>query len=149
MQKFCPECHNAAGALEAKIARLECLHMRAVPDVLEKIEPVYAAIGQRVLSERMRAGWTQQDLACQAGLSRTSIANVELGRQRLMLHQIVMLADVFSISVGELVGLTIDTRGTDEVKSLRRDLGEARRRIAKLEAMIGSIGERCSSALSE
>ena len=108
-------------------------------DGIEKIEPVYVAIGQRVLDERNRAGWTQQDLACQVGLSRTSIANAELGRQRLMLHQIMMLADVFGVSVGELVGLSIDTRGGDEVRSLRRDLGAARKRIAALEAMITRV----------
>ena len=109
----------------------------ATADVIDGIEPLYVALGHRVLDERNRAGWTQQDLACQVGLSRTSIANIELGRQRLMLHQIVALADAFGVSVGDMCGLSIETRGGDDVRPLRRELGTARRRIAALETAAG------------
>jgi transcriptional regulator with XRE-family HTH domain len=104
------------------------------------IEPIYQRLGAAVLELRTEAGWTQQDLAGQIGLTRASVANVETGRQRLMLHQIEALADVFNVSIGRLLGVAIDTATESErVKKLRSDLAEARADKASLAVRLDKI----------
>lgn len=115
----------------------------------DTIEPIYVALGAAVFKQRCLAGWTQQDLAGQVGLSRTSIANVELGQQRLMLHQIVALADAFSISVGDLLGVGIAAeRDGVSKKALRDEIVELRRSAAALRGALSSIAEKAASAAS-
>lgn len=108
------------------------------------IEPIYVAIGQRVMEERHKAGWTQHDLACQVGLARTSVANVELGRQRLMLHHVLAFSDVLSIPPGELLGAGIAVHNADATrKQLRDEIHALRRRVSDLEGVLSSISRKC------
>lgn len=105
--------------------------------MLDEMQRCYVDLGKRVLEERLRAGWTQQDLACQIGMSRTSIANVELGRQRLMLHQIIDLAAVLNVPMGTLLG--VELASVDSAKSLRQELASERRQTALLENKLRRI----------
>lgn len=113
----------------------------------EKIEPLYVAIGQRVLEERIKAGWTQQDLCGQVRLERSSIANIELGRQRVMLHQIFDLAEVLSIPLDDLLGVSIQAaRDDDDKKALRGQIIKLRRRVAELETALRGISSKALDA---
>ena len=58
-------------------------------------EPVYRAIGARIEQMRNALGWTQDDLSKKVGLSRGSIANIETGRQRILLHDVETIAGAF------------------------------------------------------
>lgn len=44
---------------------------------------------------RTTLGWTQEDLAKKIGLTRTSVVNIEAGRQRVLLHDIEKIAGAF------------------------------------------------------
>ena len=57
-----------------------------------EIEPVYQAVGARVRMIREALGRDQASLAKAVGLTRTSIVNLEAGRQRVQLHQLSKLA---------------------------------------------------------
>ena len=50
----------------------------------------YAEIGRRVRLARERLGLTQDYLAIQIMLSRTSVTNIEKGRQKVLAHTICM-----------------------------------------------------------
>lgn len=67
------------------------------------IEAVHAAVGTRVRYIRETLGITQQDLARRVKLTRTSIANIEAGRQRLQLHTVEQLAAALSTSPRNLL----------------------------------------------
>src|ERR1700710_3129159 len=54
---------------------------------------VYRALGERIRNERLKRNITQDELASRVGLTRTSITNVEKGRQRLLVHTLVQIAD--------------------------------------------------------
>lgn len=54
--------------------------------------PVYVAFGEFVRETRMRAGLRQEDLGAKVGLTRTSIVNIEQGRQRVMLDDLFIFA---------------------------------------------------------
>lgn len=67
------------------------------------IEPVYRLIGLKIEHTRTVLGWTQLELSKKVGLTRTSIANIEAGRQRILLHDIEKFSAVFQMSAKQLL----------------------------------------------
>lgn len=63
----------------------------------------YAAVGSRIQGYRKQRGLTQTDLAEAVGLKRSSLCNVEAGRQHPLLHTFVMLAQVLGVSIADLM----------------------------------------------
>jgi len=59
------------------------------------LEPCYRAFGLWVRRRRLRSDLTQQALADRLRVSREWVAGVEGGFQRVMLHQVLALADLF------------------------------------------------------
>lgn len=59
------------------------------------VEPVYRQLGAKVQQMRDVLGWTQEELASKVGLNRTSIANIEAGSQRILLHDVETFAKAF------------------------------------------------------
>jgi transcriptional regulator with XRE-family HTH domain len=58
----------------------------------KNIEPVYKAIGSRIAMMRELLDITQTDLASRMTITRPSLANIEAGRQRILVHQIQTIA---------------------------------------------------------
>lgn len=69
------------------------------------IEPVYEAFGRLVRARRIQLGWTQERLggALGAGMTRASIANIEAGKQRALLHTAIELAAALEIPLADLL----------------------------------------------
>ena len=61
-------------------------------------EPVYVSFGELVKAKRLERGWTQTDLAEKVGLSRTSVTNIVIGRQRVLLSDLFEFARAFGVS---------------------------------------------------
>ena len=55
-------------------------------------DSVYKAFGRAVATRRKALDFTQATLAGKVGMSRASIANIESGRQNVLLHQVYALA---------------------------------------------------------
>jgi transcriptional regulator with XRE-family HTH domain len=71
-------------------------------DVSEK--ELYRRLGRAVAERRAELGLTQGQIAAQLGLSRASVANLENGRQRIMVHQLYALANALKFkSILDLV----------------------------------------------
>lgn len=66
-------------------------------------ERLYELIGQRVSEERKKLDWTQSQLAAQSGLSRTAIANIEVGRQRVTLHSLFAIGEALGVDYRTLI----------------------------------------------
>lgn len=65
---------------------------------------IYRRLGREVAKRREKLGLTQAKVAEQLGLSRASLANLENGRQRIMVHQLFRLVDVLDLkSILDLV----------------------------------------------
>lgn len=62
------------------------------------IEPVYRAFGCRVEMVRLTLGMSQLDLAKRVKLSRTSVTNIEAGRQRVLLADVEKFSSAFGLS---------------------------------------------------
>lgn len=67
------------------------------------IEPIYRQFGGKVESLRNVLGLTQLDLAKRVGLTRGSIANIELGRQRVLLADVEKFAQAFATTPKNLM----------------------------------------------
>lgn len=65
---------------------------------------LYRRLGRAVAERRRMLGLTQSDVAEKLGLSRASLANLENGRQRIMVHQLFGLVNALKLrSILELV----------------------------------------------
>ena len=49
---------------------------------------IYVTLGEAVLVRRKHVGLTQAQVAKKIGVSRESVANIEAGRQRVLLHHV-------------------------------------------------------------
>jgi transcriptional regulator with XRE-family HTH domain len=67
-------------------------------------DPVYKAFGNAVSARRKALALTQAQLANKVKMSRASIANIESGRQNVLLHHVYALAAALDFTkVGELL----------------------------------------------
>jgi transcriptional regulator with XRE-family HTH domain len=77
-------------------------------------------LGSRIRVLRLSAGLTQFDLAAAAGLSRTSVTNIEAGRQDPDVVTWSRIARRLNVSVEDLVtGLGEGVRVVDWAQALR------------------------------
>ncbi len=67
------------------------------------LEQFLASLGGRVQVERRRRGWSQAQLASQAGLDRTYVSAVERGRQNLTVGAVLKLAVALRVPLRQLL----------------------------------------------
>jgi transcriptional regulator with XRE-family HTH domain len=65
--------------------------------------PLYAALGARIRQLRKSQGLGQEQLADLVGVTRTSITNIEAGRQRVPLDRIYDIADALDVQAVDLL----------------------------------------------
>jgi transcriptional regulator with XRE-family HTH domain len=59
---------------------------------------IYRLLGRNVAAHRNNRKLTQAQVAERIGLTRASLANIETGRQRAMLHHVYELVDALKLS---------------------------------------------------
>jgi transcriptional regulator with XRE-family HTH domain len=89
---------------------------------------IYRLIGSRIAARRKELRLKQAEVAAQIGLTRASLANIEKGRQKVMLHQIYRIAEALRIeTILDLVPRRFSTDLSDQpvkfaVHDMREDL---------------------------
>jgi transcriptional regulator with XRE-family HTH domain len=70
-----------------------------------KVEPFYTDVGRRIRDQRNKAGITQEQLArlLSPPTTRVSVANIEGGNQRILVHTLVQLAAVLNVQVTDIL----------------------------------------------
>lgn len=70
-------------------------------ELAENNNRIYAIVGSKIQTHRVRLSMTQKEFAeyllPEVKLCRTSITNLELGKQRIMLHDLVAMANKLNI----------------------------------------------------
>ncbi|GAA4893128.1 hypothetical protein GCM10023203_54010 [Actinomycetospora straminea] len=107
--------------------------LRVVRTDHDDVDRFYREFGERLHDKRVQAGMSQEALGAAVGLNRTSISNIEKGRQRLLMHQLPVLAGLLSTTTEDLLpaapapdalgGLTGADR--DAVNAIRQARGAA------------------------
>jgi transcriptional regulator with XRE-family HTH domain len=72
---------------------------------MDDVSGFYEEVGRRIRAARKRVSprMTQQGLANLAALTRTSITNVEKGRQKVLLHTLADIATALQVEPGSLL----------------------------------------------
>ena len=71
--------------------------------IIMQIKLIYKELGRRLRKARKDAHLTQNAVAERVGLSRTSITNIEKGRQHIPIHTLMSLADAVGVHPEELL----------------------------------------------
>ena len=58
----------------------------------------YRELGRRIRDARKKGRLTQEALATKISLTRTTVTNIEKGRQQLLVHTLVDIADALSVA---------------------------------------------------
>ena len=66
-------------------------------------DDLHAALGKKIRERRQASGLTQMELADRVSISRTSLTNMELGRQRLLIDQLYKMAEVLNAKPQDLL----------------------------------------------
>ena len=69
-------------------------------------EEISRSLGRRVATLRADLGWTQQELADRAGVSRVAVSHIEAGLREPGERTVALLAGIFKLEPWELVAGT-------------------------------------------
>ncbi len=70
---------------------------------MDNKDAFYTEVGRRVRKARDERGLTQEALATLVSLTRTSITNIEKGRQKLLAHTVMDLAAALKVTPSTLL----------------------------------------------
>jgi len=98
----------------------------------------YAEVGRRIRQTREERGLTQEALAELVSLTRTSITNIEKGRQKILAHTLVDLATALRVTPATLLPES-NTTADSELDELLKERSRAEQDWIK--AAIGSLEE--------
>jgi transcriptional regulator with XRE-family HTH domain len=65
--------------------------------------PIYKEIGERIKKERIALKLTQEDLAFLIGQHRPSITLIELGQQKVAVHELLAIAEALGVPISCLL----------------------------------------------
>ena len=72
--------------------------------MIRGVDGFYEQLGDRIYRARRSAGLSQEELGRRVGLNRSSISNVEKGRQRILAHVLMDFCAALSITPARLLG---------------------------------------------
>lgn len=104
-----------------------------------KLEPIYEQIGGIIRSLRRRADQPQEALAGQLGISRATLANIETGRQRVLIHQLYAIAQALRVDLMDLLPQPAENPTTSDWTSLTFDSDLKEEQKKQLAKLIGPI----------
>ena len=68
-----------------------------------KLEPIYKTIGGIIRQRRRRLDLAQAKLAGLLGISRATLASIETGRQRVLVHHLYAFAEALNMKPSDLL----------------------------------------------
>lgn len=96
-------------------------------------------IGELIRNARMRAGWTQEQLATEAGLSAVQISRIETGARGTRIDTLARLAKLLGIDPKELLEEQPEPRADPTVQALRRELAAIRSSLEVCESLLRKL----------
>ena len=105
---------------------------------VEAAHRIYETFGTQVRERRTAMGLTQLELAGRIKLTRGSVANIEAGRQSVLLHQFLDIAKALIMNPAQLLP------EAEEAPSSREN-GEMPEEVREAVRTIRSVGGRAHS----
>lgn len=108
-----------------------------MPDrTLLPLPGLYRDVGRLVRAYRRKRKLSQATLAQRVGHTRTSITNIEAGRQRIPLDVLFSIASVLHIDVRELLPVITTTLPPDVQKKIPKEYDQSQLRA--LQRVVGT-----------
>ena len=106
------------------------------------IEPFYSGLGLRILETRRMRGLTQEKLAAALDppSTRSSIANIESGKQRVLAHTLLQLAQALQVTVSDLMNVQTEpvrVEGAAVARELETKLALPPKQLLRLGRELG------------
>lgn len=118
-------------------------------DANRAVLALYEEIGRRIRAFRKDRGLTQGDLGAAVGLMRSSMANVEVGKQRTPLHTLITIAQCLGTDLQTLCGdkdmpvfaREIPKRQRNWERDARARIEQARADAVRLESALRRLAD--------
>lgn len=91
-------------------------------------------LADKIMEERKRNGWSQEELAQKLGVSRQSVSKWESAQSVPDLNRILQLADLFSVSTDYLLKDEIESKKDEDGLSESVDISKKLRKVSMEEA---------------
>jgi transcriptional regulator with XRE-family HTH domain len=102
-----------------------------------QMDGLYGRLGALIKSRRKQLSLTQEELARRLGISRASLANVEIGRQRMLVHHLYGFAAALDLRPTDLLPLMDTTEPSLTELALPDDLKTTQKQqLARLVAAL-------------
>lgn len=85
---------------------------------MRDLDDFYSALGSQIRRKRVDAELTQEQLADALALNRTSVTNIEKGKQRILLHTFVQIAEILKMDLTDLMPLSSRIRSSPTVSGV-------------------------------
>ncbi len=106
-----------------------------------RIEAVYKEIGRNIRTRRRQMHASQDSVAQHLGISRATLASIETGRQRVLVHQLYGIASALGVGPGDLLPPSATTQGDlPEAVSIGGDVSPKQR--SEVIRLISSVHTR-------
>lgn len=92
---------------------------------------LYYEVGKLVREKREQANLTQDELARRIGLTRTAVTSIESGRQRILVHTLVAIANALDLVPSDLLPISSAHAHKTDGDSLLQQLSPATARFAE------------------
>jgi transcriptional regulator with XRE-family HTH domain len=99
----------------------------------QRIDDLYTEIGLRINRLRNKKGLTQEELASNAGLKRTSIVLIEKGKQRLPIDRLYLISAALKCGLSELLPKLNEIISTTEKPVFNSKFDEYSEKLIKKE----------------
>jgi transcriptional regulator with XRE-family HTH domain len=99
---------------------------------------LYKGLGEMIAARRNKMELNQAELAKQVNMSRASIANIEVGRQRVLVHQLYLLAEALELTDGPRSLLPIARAVSTDTLPMPEG-GLTVKQKSQIEQLVGSI----------
>lgn len=126
--------------------------MTNLAEANQAIAALYENLGQQIRSAREVRGLSQQEVANVIGLMRSSVANIEGGRQRITVHSMIAVCQALDLDPADVVTRAMEgaepftsaipAEVKNSTEKLRKSLLSAQANITKiLEALPDKKGK--------
>lgn len=110
---------------------------------------LYSLIGTRLKDRRVLLSLTQEQLAGRVGFERTSITNIEKGRQRLSLHALYDICSVLQVEVSEILPIGSDVFVRDQGALVDGFKGDKENAPSEATDLIKHLRNRASEGINQ
>lgn len=111
---------------------------------------IYSALGEAVAIRRKAMSLTQAQVAAKVGISRASVANIESGRQKVLLHQVYLLAEALKLpSIMALLPKSLLRGESDLAVPISRDDISKRQKAQVSDVLMGMFAGSPAVSVSD